>query len=343
MATPLSGSFDGLFGQELHGWAWDPSHPDVRVTVDVFEGPNLVASAPADLFRPDLRDYGIGDGAHAFIVALPPGFLEKDQLHLSFRCREPGFELEKSPFRSSLTVDPSNVQALREQKGWWSVRTLFIEPISACNADCVYCPNVRSGFRLDPSMLKSFLEEQVARLERVQLGCEHEPTTHFGLTSYFELLAGLSRPPREIALVTNGTLLHRHKVKAWAELGLKRLMVSIDTTDPELNKIQRPGTDLVRILQNLKWFRDQAPEVELEILSVVTALNVGRMEDVVDFASSLGVAALRFRAVTYWEDRVPRNPGFPEQFRRLALHPGQFESLRERLLERYPDVKISFD
>ena len=38
----------------ISGWAWDPAQPTTPVTVALFDGPNLVASARADRYRADL-------------------------------------------------------------------------------------------------------------------------------------------------------------------------------------------------------------------------------------------------------------------------------------------------
>jgi hypothetical protein len=56
----------------IAGWAWDKNKPDTQVNVDIFDGDTLIATVPARLFRPDLRDLGMGNGQHAFHYVVPP-------------------------------------------------------------------------------------------------------------------------------------------------------------------------------------------------------------------------------------------------------------------------------
>src|SRR5581483_12029358 len=112
-----------------------------------------------------------------------------------------------------LLVEPGNVASLAKQEGRWRIGSLLVEPISACNAECVYCPHRRTGARLELKLLESFLEEKVGHVDHIQFGCGHEPTAHTGLIQYFELVAAFRRKPRTIGMVTNGTLLHRHDVR----------------------------------------------------------------------------------------------------------------------------------
>src|SRR6516165_1300711 len=60
------GRCDGLKGPALYGWAWDPSHPDMAVEVELWIEGACVASCLADGFRPDLRGGGVGNGRYGW-------------------------------------------------------------------------------------------------------------------------------------------------------------------------------------------------------------------------------------------------------------------------------------
>jgi hypothetical protein len=82
------------------GWAWDRRSPALRVEVQVWIGDNPVASALADRPRPDLKANGIGDGEHAFEIALPEATAETVSLPIRITARAPGgqpVELERRP------------------------------------------------------------------------------------------------------------------------------------------------------------------------------------------------------------------------------------------------------
>ncbi len=54
------------------GWAWSPSTPEVRVSVELRLGGTIVTETVADLLRADLASSGVGDGRHAYEIAIPP-------------------------------------------------------------------------------------------------------------------------------------------------------------------------------------------------------------------------------------------------------------------------------
>lgn len=53
------------------GWAWDPSRPGDRLRVELRLGETVLAEGVADGAREDLASSGIGDGRHAFSLAVP--------------------------------------------------------------------------------------------------------------------------------------------------------------------------------------------------------------------------------------------------------------------------------
>ncbi|QRM53303.1 hypothetical protein [Sinorhizobium sp. BG8] len=70
-AKPMNGRVDAIDQGRIFGWAFDPTAPDQRLTIRVLLDGKVIAEAVADRNRPDLRRNGIGDGKHAFEIALP--------------------------------------------------------------------------------------------------------------------------------------------------------------------------------------------------------------------------------------------------------------------------------
>jgi hypothetical protein len=68
---PMNGRVDAVDMGRIFGWAFDPMAPDQRLTIRVLLDGKIIAEAVADRNRPDLRRNGIGDGKHAFEIALP--------------------------------------------------------------------------------------------------------------------------------------------------------------------------------------------------------------------------------------------------------------------------------
>lgn len=68
---PLRGRLERFDKRRVIGWAFDPTNPAKRVTVEIVVGERVVATVVADAARGDLRRLKIGDGNHGFGVTLP--------------------------------------------------------------------------------------------------------------------------------------------------------------------------------------------------------------------------------------------------------------------------------
>ncbi len=72
----MLGLIDAVELGHVHGWLWDPQRPEVRQTAVVWVDGEEVGRSLADRPRRDLAAGGIGDGAHAFTIALPRRLLD---------------------------------------------------------------------------------------------------------------------------------------------------------------------------------------------------------------------------------------------------------------------------
>ncbi|RRB07837.1 YVTN family beta-propeller repeat protein [Larkinella rosea] len=102
ISPPLvSGSFDGfIYGADcstFRGWAWDRNKVNTPVSIDILDGPNVIASFLADVFRQDLQTAGKGNGKHAFSWNIPDSFKDGVTHNLSARISGSGFILKDSP------------------------------------------------------------------------------------------------------------------------------------------------------------------------------------------------------------------------------------------------------
>lgn len=68
---PMNGRVDAIDQGHIFGWAFDPATPNERLTIRVILDGSVIAEAVADRSRSDLKRNGIGDGSHAFEIALP--------------------------------------------------------------------------------------------------------------------------------------------------------------------------------------------------------------------------------------------------------------------------------
>ena|GEM_PF-3453754 len=104
----LQGNLDGLDGNSITGWAFEPARPDVPVTLEVLDGDGVIARVVANRFRADLEAAGIGDGRHGFDLKLARPLSPSVQHTLRVRRVGDGRELLGSP----LLVEPHDRRAL---------------------------------------------------------------------------------------------------------------------------------------------------------------------------------------------------------------------------------------
>ena len=85
----LAGSLDGITQDGwVSGWCWYPARPEARVDLVVCVDEVPAGEVCAAQFRADLRDAGVGDGAHGFSFALPwPVLANKGSVTVSVRDR----------------------------------------------------------------------------------------------------------------------------------------------------------------------------------------------------------------------------------------------------------------
>jgi hypothetical protein len=69
--APFRGNLEYIGADRIEGWAQNPDHPDAPVCLDILVAGQVVAQVLANRFRGDLLAAEIGDGRHAFSIALP--------------------------------------------------------------------------------------------------------------------------------------------------------------------------------------------------------------------------------------------------------------------------------
>lgn len=107
------GHLEEIRGVRLRGWAWSPSRPDEKLVVEFVCARRSIGEATAALFRPDLKQAGIGDGNHGFEFELPRELLDGREHVIHARFKHSGVELDHSP----RLLRPSCLGALDEPAG----------------------------------------------------------------------------------------------------------------------------------------------------------------------------------------------------------------------------------
>jgi glycosyltransferase involved in cell wall biosynthesis len=88
---------DEVSDADISGWIMQLDQPTQRCVVALKEGDRVLARTVASRFRPDLVPAGIGDGCHAFTLAMPRSLLDGDEHLLEIVEEETAFSLTPEP------------------------------------------------------------------------------------------------------------------------------------------------------------------------------------------------------------------------------------------------------
>jgi hypothetical protein len=97
------GFHDRTNSKETYGWAWDATQPAAAISIDIYDGDNLLATVKADVFRKDLKKKGNG-GKHGFRYPTPASL--KDGKPHSVRVRFAGTKLDLINTPKLVTLPP---------------------------------------------------------------------------------------------------------------------------------------------------------------------------------------------------------------------------------------------
>ena len=67
----LDGHVNVVNSNIVAGWAWSEKEPDTPISVDIYDGDELIGTVMADLLREGLQKAGIGNGKHGFVYRVP--------------------------------------------------------------------------------------------------------------------------------------------------------------------------------------------------------------------------------------------------------------------------------
>jgi hypothetical protein len=119
------GILEGVDGEHISGFARLKNQLNSSVTVEIYDGETLLATVPAEQFRPDLRDLGMGNGEHAFSFPTPARL--KDWRPHEIRAKIAGTNIELSGSPKTIIL-PGNQVAPDKAPG---LTHLFVQSFGA--------------------------------------------------------------------------------------------------------------------------------------------------------------------------------------------------------------------
>jgi MoaA/NifB/PqqE/SkfB family radical SAM enzyme len=137
------------------------------------------------------------------------------------------------------------------------------------------------------SMFSRILEilPHAYRITLVGLG---EPLPHPNVANFVRIAVSAGR---RVALVTNALNLDKPMSKRLIKTGLDSIVFSIDSPDQELAGRLRSGTNLKKVIQNIKMFTslaDKTRPISKAVFSAVPLISLPYLEQLIDLVAGFG-------------------------------------------------------
>jgi MoaA/NifB/PqqE/SkfB family radical SAM enzyme/esterase/lipase len=166
-----------------------------------------------------------------------------------------------------------------------------IEITTRCNFKCKYCARSfvrKEGMDMDMEIFTRILDllPHAYRITLVGLG---EPLLHPQITEFIKIAKSLKR---RVGLVTNASLLNSNISKELIASGLDSIAFSLDTVNQDVSDHIRNGTEIEKVINNIRRFIEIAGSERQIAKAVFTALStetIPHFNDLIDTVSTLGV------------------------------------------------------
>ena len=176
------------------------------------------------------------------------------------------------------------------------IRKLYVEPTSGCNLQCHTCirnvwddPSAPMSGQTFERMMQS--TAALPELKRVVFTGFGEPLTH---PRILDMVEAVRRRDLAVTIGTNGVLLTPKMSRQLVQLGVDRVMVSIDGGKPETFSEVR-GAALAQVVENIRYLNEAKTELRslypaVGIEFVALRKNIDELGDVARLAAQLNVS-----------------------------------------------------
>lgn len=285
-ASRTIGCVDTITGDQVAGWAWNPQNPDRPGIVEVrYEGRCLWRGS-ADLFRTDLQKVGIRGGFCGFSV--PISIIPKSRYTQTVQIRVAGHE---APLRFKGSED---IQLRRP-----IFDLIAMDITNNCNLRCPFCLVDYSRIRTTELMSEQTFQQAMKLTHLVSdgmfhLSCLHEPTLHPRMAELLRMVP--KDQAHQFFFTTNlARPLKDEDFEAWANSGIRRIQISIDSLDPEVYPVLRKHGRLNVFQDNLSRlvhiFRSHPKPPELHYITVAFKSNMAEAPELVRKTGELYLAS----------------------------------------------------
>ena len=179
--------------------------------------------------------------------------------------------------------------------------------VNRCNLRCKMCNHWR---RHEEQLPAEFYYPAIKDL--IEMGCRRihftggEPLLYADLFSLMQFVRQCNKEMR-VSMTSNGTLIDDHVAKTFAEFGLRKANISIDSPDSSVHDVIRgvPGA-FDKACAGLQSLRKYLPSRPISINTVVSPWNYRTLSGFPKLAKEIGASGIHFTRLNIHTEEVSR-------------------------------------
>lgn len=187
---------------------------------------------------------------------------------------------------------------------------LGVDISNRCNIRCISCFHDIEKFKPMEDMtfdtLKLVLDQAEGRASRIGIGNHGEPFLH---KDVFKIIEEIKKRGFFLTVINNGTLLNKERSERLADIGVDRLVFSVDSVDPDIYPKIRRGANFKRTLKNILYFirlnYEKGLKNYINISAVNTNLALQSKTDIFEYFSNLPVHVIHPSLILNFHDQLP--------------------------------------
>lgn len=218
-------------------------------------------------------------------------------------------DLSNSPsIKNNLVTSPSIQRALDEKLTLAKkVNNLpvfaNIEITTRCNFKCAFCAREHINLQEQDMTLAEFetiltLIPEAYKIRIVGLG---EPLLHKQIADFIQCAKNHNK---HVGIVTNAQLLTQQKGRDLIQAGLDEITFSIDSTDTEIAQQIRRGSNIPKIIDNIKNFLDLdgSEDLRTAVFTAISKKSIPSLEKTITDISQLNIQAVVMSDLNFEEN-----------------------------------------
>jgi len=213
-------------------------------------------------------------------------------------------------------------------------RVVDLEVSKLCNLQCPMCyrsvafhprKKINNPF-LTPRKLNFFLKE-IPSIKRINFIGTGEPLTN---PYFFELLEITTKKNIQSEFTTNATLLNKSNISKLKKNKIRKIWVSIESTNPEQYEKFRKGAKLKNVIENLKLL--SSTKIPITLQAIITKENFKELPYLLNLGKEIGIKEFSFFSPIFFSKETEKKRFIPNSKETKIIKEIKKECCRNKII-----------